>query len=423
MTQTSKDTITMAAHRLLANGASTDHPISGLPFADDTHLGAPALGMALAARPAWTRDPSRAGFVWVVHSDRHLGRIVLLYEAGPDGSGPWEWQTERPLVARAGGYWWDGTRWFRPPQLCDETTGRFERQPVPAASTITAAGLLDDPLADAGRGRLHQVADLREDAAPDTGQWLHDLARWATQRRPADGRPPLERCVVGLTAPELAGDRLLGAPALAKVASISPSALRAYISRGQGSVPEPQAVVGGRPMWSRAVAENWAAHRRRPPATRWPAHHARQALPKGAEQIRRRLTPALFAALWHDPERRARWVLRHRTRDAVHEVAADLAHLAAERLHDDVPAPALAELVTQAVLANLATGQVLSGAAEEVLGWLSLYHPDVAEQSVTAIAEQAELRFRYPRQDTIQLLRAGLPGAAITPAGTVPDRE
>jgi len=402
----------MASPRLLANGVGTDHPVPGLPFVDDTHLPAVPPPDSATARIA---EPDRAGLVWIVHTHPHLGRTVLLYDAGPDGTGPWNWQADQPLVTRTGGYWWDGARWHRPPLLWDEAAGAFEQQIVPAAATVTVADLLDDPLADASRGQLQQVTALAEEnAATEQPQWLNDLARWAAHRSIAPGRPPLDRCVVTLTAPELAGDQLIDTTALAAAAAISPSALRAYISRGQGAVPEPQGLVAGRPMWSRPVAENWAAHRRRPAATRWPAHRSRRALPEGAEQIRQRLDPILFAALWEDPERRARWVLRHRTQDAVRHVAADLAHLAAERLQDTVPAQALAKVLTQAALADFAAGAVRSTSASQVLGWLTLYHPHVAEQALTTIAEQTELHFGIPRADTELLLRAdpsvALPG-------------
>ncbi|MFE0373747.1 hypothetical protein [Streptomyces tendae] len=404
----------MASHRLLANGASTDHPVPGLPFVDDTHLTADPPPGAGAARP--TPDPQRAGFAWIVRAHPQMGRTVLLYGTGPDGTGPWDWQPGQPLVSRAGGYWWDGTRWLRPPQLWDEDAGAFEEQPVAGAATITAADLLDDPLADPVRGHLHQASTLTgQSEAVDAAQWLHDLALWAARRTTAADRLPLQSCVVTLTAPELAGDRLIGTPALAAAASISASALRAYISRGQGAVPEPQAMVGNRPMWSRPVAENWAAHRRRPAASRWPTRRDRPALPAHAEQLRRRLDPVLFSGLWDDPERRARWVLRHRTADSVREVAADLAHLAADRLHNTLPAQALAEVITRAALADFAAGSGRSPAVQQLLGWLAHHQPHTAEETVAAITDQAALQFGIPRPDLLQLLR---PAASSAPLET-----
>ncbi|MEU4080391.1 hypothetical protein [Streptomyces venezuelae] len=400
----------MASPRLLANGTSTDHPVPGLPFVDDVHLGAGPHPSG-PARPVRVADPDRADLVWVVHAHPDLGRTVVLYEAAPDAEGPWDWHSTSPLVTRYGGYWWDGTGWHRPPQLLDEATGSFEDQPVPAATTITAADLLDGP-ADAGRGHVHTANALTaQRAAVDASQWHHDLARWARNRTPAAEHPPLERCVVTLTAPELAGDQLIGTRALAATAAISSSALRAYISRSQGAVPEPQTVVGNRPMWSRPVAENWAEHRRRPAAGRWPSHRDRPTLPPNAEQIRRRLGPVLFAALWDDPERRARWALRHRTRQAVNDVAADLAYLAADRLEENCPAQALAEVITQAALADLAAGAAVSSSVGQVLDWLTRTDAPAAEGAVSAIAEQAELRLGIPRAHTLQALRIDAPEA------------
>ncbi|MET9779129.1 hypothetical protein ABZ023_33605 [Streptomyces sp. NPDC006367] len=98
----------MASPLLLANGASTDHPVPGLPFVDDTHLGAGSHPSG-PARPVRITDPDRADLVWVVHVHPGLGRTVVLHEADPDATGPWEWHSTWPLVTRSGGYWWDGT--------------------------------------------------------------------------------------------------------------------------------------------------------------------------------------------------------------------------------------------------------------------------------------------------------------------------
>ncbi|MFE7485075.1 hypothetical protein [Streptomyces sp. NPDC057552] len=402
----------MTSLRLLANGASTDHPVPGLPFADDIHLGGGPYPSGLAR----IADPETDGLVWIVHAHPGLGRTVALYEAGPD-FGPWEWHSTRPLVTRAGGYWWDGVGWHRPPQLWDETAGFFEDQPVPAATTITAADLLDGK-GDADRGDVHRASTLtRKSAAVDTSQWRHDLSRWSRTRTPAAGHLPLERCVVSLTAPELAGEQLLGTRALAAAAGISSSALRAYISRGQGAVPPPQTVLGNRPMWSRPVAENWAEHRRRPATDRWPSHRDRPALPPGTDQIRRTIGPVLFAALWDDPERRARWALRHRTRQAVGDVAADLAYLAADRLQETCPTQALADVLTQAALADPTAAADGSSSVGQVLDWFARHHAPAAETVVSAITEQ--LRQGIPRAHTVQ----PLPSDALeTPAPPVSSR-
>ncbi|MFF9785687.1 hypothetical protein [Streptomyces nigrescens] len=387
----------MTSHRPLANGASTDHPLPGLPFVEDAHLGpgllqphAAAAGGQTAVRRTLTQDPVRGDLVWIVHSRPGHGQSVMLCEVETRGADPADIGEEPPLAVRAGGYWWDGVSWYRPAQLWDATAGSFERHPVPAAATVTAADLLCDPTIDADHGQLHTVASLTN-AAPTSSNWLNDLARWATHRTQEPNRPSLKRCMVNLTAPELAADQLVNTPTLAAIASITPSTLRAYISRCNGGVPHPQATIGGRPMWSLPVAQAWATQRRRPaPDVRAvkPADRAGELSP-GDNDLWRRLDQLFFAALWGHPAHRTRWVLRHRTPDAVHEVAADLAHLAVTRLHDTVPMQALAEVLTHAVLVDPAAPTGPSSSAGQVLDWLTRHDPRLAEQTLTTITQQS----------------------------------
>jgi hypothetical protein len=46
---------------------------------------------------------------------------------------------------------------------------------------------------------------------------------------------------------------------------IAASTLRAYAAGGEADLPLPQAVIGGRALWSRPVADEWAEARRRHP--------------------------------------------------------------------------------------------------------------------------------------------------------------
>ncbi|MET9779128.1 hypothetical protein ABZ023_33600 [Streptomyces sp. NPDC006367] len=94
------------------------------------------------------------------------------------------------------------------------------------------------------------------------------------------------------------------------------------------------------------------------------------------------------------PESRARWASRHHTRQAVSDVAADLAYLAADGLEEACPAQAPAEVLTQAALAAAADG---SSSVGRVLDWLTRHHAPAAETALSAIAEQAELRLGIPR--------------------------
>ncbi|MFB8406526.1 hypothetical protein [Streptomyces sp. NPDC055912] len=407
----------------LANGTSTDHPVPGLPFVADTDLrGILSDPHAVSAGPLELSDQHRDDVTWIVRVHPQFGRTVLLYENG-SGSGWIDWEDDPPLLTRAGGYAWDGTAWFRPAQLWDDTAGAFERHRVPQAVTVSAADLLRDSGADAALGREYTTVSLSAER-PDPANWAHDLARWAAGRSRSPRRPDLGDCVVTLTAPELAGGQLVGTPGFAAIAGISSSTLRAYNSRGLCRVPQPQAVVGGRPLWSRPVAHDWAAQRLRPAPGDHGAGRTRRAdtLPAGAEGLRAHLDQLFFAALWRHPGRRSRWVLRHRSPDAVHEVAADLAHLAAIRLHDMVPTQALAALVTDAARADLAAGNGLSEPVEQLLGWLTAHHPDVGRQTAAGIAEQARSSPGGAGRHAEQAPYAALPGDGEKPASCGAER-
>lgn len=408
----------------LANGTSTDHPVSGLPFVTDTHLRSILSDpYTVSAGPLDISDQHRDDVTWIVRVHPQLGRTVLLYENGSSGAGWTDWEDDPPVLTRSGGYAWDGTAWFRPAQLWDVTAGAFERHRVPQAVTITAADLLREPGPDAARGREYTSVSLPAEL-PGPANWAHYLARWAARRSRSPRRPDLRDCVVTLTAPELAGGQLLGTPRFAAIAGISSSTLRAYNSRGLCQVPQPQAVVGGRPMWSRPVAHDWAAQRLRPAPEDRGAKRTRQAdnLPAEAEGLRAHLDQLFFAALWRHPARRSRWVLRHRSPAAVHEVAADLAHLAAIRLHNTVPTQALAALVADAARADLAAGNEPSDPVEQVLGWLTVHHPDVGRQTAAAIAEQAGNGPGDAGSPTDHAPHAALPGDRENPASCGPTR-
>ena len=208
---------------------------------------------------AFTTDPIRHDLAWCVRFDPEHGRTVVLVRDDDAAILHSEWD-HRALLFRAGGYWWDGTTWYRPAQVWDWSREAFAERPVAAARTVFAADLLDDS-AQADRGRIGKVANVDPQNPPRSERWLDDLARWAAQR-PKDALP-LERCVVKPTAPELAGDQLIGVAEMARVGGIAASTLRAYLSRDQSDVPDPQAVIGGRNMWSRPVAADWAEQRNR----------------------------------------------------------------------------------------------------------------------------------------------------------------
>src|SRR5207249_3314156 len=85
-----------------------------------------------------------------------------------------------PLLYRSGGYWWDGTTWFRPSQIWDVAQERYVNRPVPAAVTVHAADLLQDGRdADPGRASVLEVPDV-DTGKPPRGRW-HARARTAAR--------------------------------------------------------------------------------------------------------------------------------------------------------------------------------------------------------------------------------------------------
>ena len=86
------------------------------------------------------------------------------------------------------------------------------------------------------------------------GEW--DELAWAGRTVPAwridaDDWDDRARYSLGLDAPELAADRLLGVGDVAQLLGVGPSTVTSYLSRGR--LPAPQARVGGRPAWSAPV--------------------------------------------------------------------------------------------------------------------------------------------------------------------------
>jgi hypothetical protein len=255
------------------------------------------------------------------------------------------------------------------------------------------------------------------------GRWLDDLALWA-DRRDDDARE-LSECILRLTAPELSADQLLGVTEMAEVAGVGSSTLRAYLSRGENDVPAPQAVVGGRSMWSRPVAEEWAEQRRRSTtgvAEAMTGDRDGSSLPVGVSDLWQRFTRMLFTDLWEHPTRRKRWALRWRTQDSVRDVATELGWSAAISLDRIIPMPDLAITVRHAVLDELAIGQDLDretgaenpfhyGITHQVarmLDWLIRHAPDHAAGVIGDIVGEAERRFQIPRHVTERSLRTAL---------------
>ena len=237
--------------RALANGLHTDHPVPDLPFVDDSHIpvedpeaieatgrhhGTDMWGRFDHVRRfggwvAFTTHPVRHDLGWVVRWHPGHGRSVLLYR-DDDVASVYEDFQGPALLFRAGGYWWDGTTWYRPDQVWDTAAEDWYHRLVPSAATVTAADMLAAAAADADRGKVVAIGAAGPGMAP-SGRWRDDLARWARER-PAGS---LRDSVVNLTAPELAADQMVGAAELAETGGIGASTLRAYIARGEADVP------------------------------------------------------------------------------------------------------------------------------------------------------------------------------------------
>lgn len=409
----------------LANGLSTDHPIPDLPFVDDSHIQTsdPAAIEAVGRKPggktwgrydrcadggweAFTTDPLRHDLAWCVRWHPKHGRSVVLYRDRHTGDVHTAWHGPQ-LLFRSGGYWWDGTAWYRPEQVWDAASEEYCQRPVPGARTITAADLLHGN-ANPERGRVLQVIDVDPDAAR-TGRWLDSLALWAAQR----GGQGLERCVVQITAPELTGDQLVGVSELAEITGIAASTLRAYIARGEGDVPDPQAAVSGHNVWARPVAEEWAEQRRRSPESAAAAiaadHHGIKVAP-GIADAWDRFSRIFTSALWDNPDRRR--ALRWRGKDTARQVAERLAWYVAADVQEGriIPTADLAVTIRHAILDEFASGQKLSrasgaddvffGIAPQVtrtLDWLIRHDPRTGKHVIAEIIGDAERNLAIAR--------------------------
>ena len=441
----------MYTYRAIANGLRTDHPVPDLPFVDDEHIPVddPEAVEAVGRHPgtdmwgrfdevrrsggwvAFTTDPVRHDLSWVVRWHPDHGRSVLLF--GDRNTGAYEDFQGPALLFRAGGYWWDGSAWYRPDQVWDAASEDWYHRLVPAAATVTAADMLAMATADATRGRVLGISGA-DPGAPPPGRWLDELALWARQR-PAGS---LRNSVVNLTAPELAADQLVGVTEVAEIAGIAASTLRAYIARGEADVPLPQAAPKGRSLWARPVAEDWAEARKRSADGVTVAVSAERdggRLPVGLSDLWTQFTRMFYSSLWERPAVRKRWALRWRTEAAVREVADDLGWTVAASLDRIIPAEPLAFTIERAVLDELAVAQQLEKDVQDtrrlvgpdeppgdhdpvyyginfkvgtMLGWLVRHRPASAAHSMGAIVGEAEQRLGIPRRVTERSLRVAL---------------
>jgi len=433
----------------LANGLRTDHPVPGLPFVDDAHLplddGPEAIeavgrheggGMWGRFDPcredggwrAFTTDPLNHKLGWLVRYHPDHGRTVLLMRNADMASFHSQWARD-VLLFRAGGYWWNGTTWYRPGQVWDPITQDYERRKSRAAVTVTAADMLDGR-AEAAQAYIGKVATFNPEA-PAPANWLDHLALWAEQHQQRAGAVPLEACVIDVSSPELSGGQLLGAPEIADLGGITASTLRSYISRGNSEVPQPQAKVNGRDQWARAVADDWVEARQRSSEgiRTMMAGGDRHNLSPGAAAVRDRFATDFHHTLWGRPDVRKRWILRERSEGSVREVSDDLAWTVAVSLDRILPTDVLGPTVQGAVLNSLAEAIEMHEQDKEwreapegagwwylnltipvgkMLDWYIRHFPDAAQWTIGGIMREAHRRWGVPPQQTLRTLRKAL---------------
>ncbi|QVJ03468.1 hypothetical protein KGD82_27675 (plasmid) [Nocardiopsis eucommiae] len=203
------------------------------------------------------------------------------------------------------------------------------------------------------------------------------------------------------TAPELAGDQLIGVNEMAEIGGITASTLRAYLTREENDVPLPQATIAGRAMWARPVAQDWAEQRSREEVASVLAHQGTDpALSVGQHRIQERFAQSFTSQLWSSPQRRKRWALRHRNVEQVRQTSQDLARTVAVSLREIVPLPQLATVVRLAVIAEF-TEDVNEGkpirkgslhlwpATAKMLDWIIRHEPSAAQRLIGEIVRES----------------------------------
>lgn len=429
----------------VANGLRTDHPIPNLPFIDDSHIpiedprAIEAIGRHHGGTDMWgrcdndsstgewvafTTDPKNHAFGWIVRYHPEHGRSVTLYRASDTTTAYHDWFSERPLLRRAGGYWWDGHTWYRPEQVLNWASETYMRRPARLPTTVTAEDLLDGN-DNGSHGQVGKITDFQPGDPVPAAQWHHDLAGWAQRRAARTDVLPLDRCVVTLNAPELTDTALLGVEEFAQQAGIAASTLRAYLARDEADIPLPQ-VTDGRKRWSRPVVQDWIERRRRDSAVSALSSTEDDTLPVGLRRLWDRLTEALFHSFWTQTAARRRWARPHRTEPAVRELAREAGWTAAMHLDSTIPYDDLIWIIWQGLVSELGDYTphhdlpiTLSPQAERVLGWLVEHKPDRCASLFGTIVRHAEEDQQIPPAVTIKSLRE----AVLSSSSGIQDRE
>ena len=440
----------------LANGIRTDHPVPGLPFVEDEHIpiddpdAVEAIGRhegvgtwgrcdtdhETGEWAAFTTDPKNPSVGWVIRFHPEHGRSVLLYRDDDATTAYSEWFRDKPLLSRIGGYWWNGTTWYRPLQVFDWASERYVRREVHLPTVITAADLLDGT-GRTERGRLARIMQLGGEQSPTelaayqlhstvpspsapVEQWRHDLALWASRR--TDDALPVARCVVTVNAPELFDEALLGVEEFATKAEIAASTLRSYIARDEADIPAPQATDGPRKRWAKPVVNDWLEQRRRDPGkvatllttSSSDADDGEDNLAPGLRTLWNRLTEVITEQLWRDGAARRRWSRPHRNEHAVRNLSSQLSWIAALHLQSTVPFEALTAVLEDGVMWQL---QDYEKSDREVhfdpqtgrmLGWFIEHRPSRVTNLFGAIIGNAERKLGIPREVTVRSLHSSI---------------
>lgn len=439
--------------RIIGNGMRTDHPIRGLPFIDDGHIPVEdgdavdsvgrhegtdmwrrvdrarvwppreAFGNPEAGDGGWkafTTDPLRHDLGWVVRWHPILGRSVWLV-SDSDASGLYSVLEDEMILLRAGGYWLgQDSQWYRPPQIFDYASGRYVERAVPNAVAMTAASRLarqgGDQVAEPVSLTVHDI-DLDNPPHLPGPVWEAHFQAWADCR--AADALPLDRCVIDVSAPELAASELLGAPDMARIAGIAPGTLRGYRSRGENDIPAPQAVDAGRPKWSRPVIDQWIEARSYTPEAAEEAVSAAPVegadlvqWPMGLLDIRNRFHGWFLSCLagGHGRGRRAR-----AARVDAQEIADALSWTVARNLEGLLPAEPMTHVLTAAIMREVedaATNDlplVLDRLTGKMLDWMIRTLPFWARVAVQEVIEETERKhYTVTRSDIADAIRCSI---------------
>ncbi|MFE9404773.1 hypothetical protein ACFYNY_23895 [Streptomyces sp. NPDC006530] len=429
--------------RPVANGLRTDHPVPGLPFINDERLildNPDAIertgrnqGEGLWGRTdqlpgggwvAFTTETKNRAYAWAVHQHPEHGRTVLLLRNRDLSRLHHEWlYGHSGFLYRHGGYWWDGTRWYRPQQIVDRAYEGYEARPVAGATTITAMDFLARP-ATSHTAQVQKIADFTAAEGP-LPHWREHLALWASRREP--GSRPLGQCVVDLQAPELDPARFVDRAGLAQIAELEPEDLP-HPKYGRKDLPPPQTETDQGPRWSRPVAHDWAEqyHRTHGPERLLSAMTAFGTdQPRGLVDDHNRLTKIIAESLQDagaDGKKNRRFT---RSSSANHEEqAAHLAWWPAVAINGGtdgfIPIAAVRTTIVEAVLGGLARdvadthGHVTSSLGDiradvvHLIHWYIQREPRLAPALFGEICLDARMRFDLDPKDVGKVLRRSL---------------